>query len=193
MPDLTDLGLTNTGEVYHNLSTPALYEEAIRHREAHLSHLGPLVVRTGHYTGRSADDKFIVRDDLTDGRVDWGARNRAIDAESFERLLVRLGAEPTYTDDDHVRARHEQRPLDGVVGREASIGERGRLDRVEAAEEDEPAGARDEHERRHAAVAPQPATRCPDLGLALAVVLHPQQAAAAVTAHPPTPRSRGRG
>ena len=92
MLDLSSLGLANTGEVFRNLSTAALYEEAVRRREGRLSHLGPLVVRTGHYTGRSAEDKFIVRDELTDKRVAWGKHNKPIDPESFNRLLVRLGA-----------------------------------------------------------------------------------------------------
>jgi len=30
MVDLSSLGITNVGSVFHNLSTPALYEEAIR-------------------------------------------------------------------------------------------------------------------------------------------------------------------
>jgi len=90
--DLGYLGITNTGAVHHNLSTPALYEEAIRRREAMLSHLGPLVVRTGQYTGRSADDKFIVREPSSEGRIWWGKYNRPIDEGSFDRLVVRLQA-----------------------------------------------------------------------------------------------------
>ena len=42
------------GIVHWNLSTPALYEHAIRRNEAKLAHLGPLVVRTGLHTGRAA-------------------------------------------------------------------------------------------------------------------------------------------
>ena len=50
-----ELGLLNIGRVYWDNSTPALYEEAIRRYEGMVSHLGPLVVRTGQYTGRSAN------------------------------------------------------------------------------------------------------------------------------------------
>ncbi len=50
---LEELGLRNLGNIYWNLSTPALYEEIIRRREGWISHLGPLVVHTGHHTGRS--------------------------------------------------------------------------------------------------------------------------------------------
>ena len=42
-------GLVNLKTIYWNLSTPALYEEAIKRDEGIMSHLGPLVVRTGQY------------------------------------------------------------------------------------------------------------------------------------------------
>jgi phosphoenolpyruvate carboxykinase (ATP) len=46
-------GIRNANTVWWNLSTPALYEHAIQRHEGLLAHLGPLVVRTGQYTGRS--------------------------------------------------------------------------------------------------------------------------------------------
>jgi phosphoenolpyruvate carboxykinase (ATP) len=54
------IGLNNIGHIYWNLSTPALYEEAIRRHEGMLCHLGPLVIQTGRYTGRLPKDKFLV-------------------------------------------------------------------------------------------------------------------------------------
>jgi phosphoenolpyruvate carboxykinase (ATP) len=83
-------GIINTGVVYWNLSTPALYEEAIRRREGVLAHLGPLVVRTGQHTGRSPNDKFIVREPSSDGEVWWGKVNRPISDEHFESLHSRM-------------------------------------------------------------------------------------------------------
>ena len=65
-------GLQNVNTVYWNLSTPMLYEEAIRRREARLAHLGPLVVRTGQHTGRAPNDKFIVKEPISAGKVWWG-------------------------------------------------------------------------------------------------------------------------
>ena len=58
--NLAMYGLTNTGQINWNLPTPALYEEIVRNREGFVGHLGPIVVRTGHHTGRSPKDKFIV-------------------------------------------------------------------------------------------------------------------------------------
>jgi phosphoenolpyruvate carboxykinase (ATP) len=92
MVDLSYLGITNVSEVFQNLSTPALCEEAVRRREGHLAHLGPLVTRTGHYTGRSANDKFIVREPSSEEMLWWGKQNRPMEPEVFERLKIRLQA-----------------------------------------------------------------------------------------------------
>ena len=86
MTDLSYLGLSNLGTIHHNLSTPALYEEAVRRSEGWISHLGPFVVRTGQYTGRSAEDKFVVREPSSEDRIWWGKHNRPVDAEHFEKL-----------------------------------------------------------------------------------------------------------
>jgi phosphoenolpyruvate carboxykinase (ATP) len=87
---LSALGIVNTSTVHWTLSTPRLYEEAIARREARLAHLGPLVVRTGEHTGRSPDDKVIVRAGEAADRVWWGAVNRPIAPERFEALRRRL-------------------------------------------------------------------------------------------------------
>ena len=92
MPDLGYLGLRNLGNVYHNPPTPVLYEQAVRRREGWIAHQGPLVVRTGQYTGRSANDKFIVREPSTEEKIWWGKYNQAIDELLFDRLQVRLQA-----------------------------------------------------------------------------------------------------
>jgi len=83
-------GLHHVGNVFWNLSTPRLYEEAVRRREANIAHHGPLVVRTGQHTGRSPNDKFIVRDSTCADKVWWGKVNRALEPEQFQRLRQRL-------------------------------------------------------------------------------------------------------
>ncbi|MDX1655964.1 MAG: phosphoenolpyruvate carboxykinase (ATP), partial [Candidatus Competibacteraceae bacterium] len=87
-----DIGIANVGNIYRNLSTPVLYEEAIRRHEGMLSHLGPLVVRTGQYTGRSAEDKFVVREPGSEVHIWWGKHNRPIEPEKFDGLYRRLEA-----------------------------------------------------------------------------------------------------
>ncbi len=83
-------GIQNINAIYWNLSTPMLYEEAIRRREGRLAHLGPLVVRTGQHTGRAPNDKFIVREPSSADKVWWGKVNQAMDPDSFEALRRRL-------------------------------------------------------------------------------------------------------
>ncbi len=83
-------GITNVNDIYWNLRTPALYEEAIRRREGIISHLGPLVVRTGHHTGRSPNDKFIVQEPSSAEHVWWGKVNRPFSPERFDELHRRM-------------------------------------------------------------------------------------------------------
>jgi phosphoenolpyruvate carboxykinase (ATP) len=87
---LESLGITNVNTVYWNLSTPSLIEEAIRRREGRLAHLGPLVVRTGQHTGRSPNDKFIVREPSCVDKVWWGKVNRPLEPDQFNLLHRRL-------------------------------------------------------------------------------------------------------
>ncbi len=87
---LHQLGLQNLEDVYRNLPTPRLYEHAIRNREGHLAHMGALVVRTGHFTGRAVHDKFIVDEPASHDRVWWGDFNRAFSEERFDALYARV-------------------------------------------------------------------------------------------------------
>lgn len=87
---LENHGIQNVNMVYWNLSTSQLYEEAIRRREGRLAHLGPLVVRTGHHTGRSPNDKFIVREPSSESKIWWGKVNQPMEPAKFETLRLRM-------------------------------------------------------------------------------------------------------
>jgi phosphoenolpyruvate carboxykinase (ATP) len=89
---LKKLGLLNLGTVHWDDSTPALYEKAIRRYEGMLSHLGPLVIRTGQYTGRLPKDKFLVREPSSENKIWWGKINRPFEPASFKALKNRLCA-----------------------------------------------------------------------------------------------------
>ncbi|MDE2111802.1 MAG: phosphoenolpyruvate carboxykinase [Alphaproteobacteria bacterium] len=78
-------GFHNLKRVYWNLRPTALYEMALRREEGHLAAAGPLVVSTGKHTGRSAPDKFIVKDAHTADNV-WWANNKAMVPEKFDLL-----------------------------------------------------------------------------------------------------------
>src|SRR5438874_5667439 len=64
-------GFKNLKAVNWNLTVPQLYEESIRRGEGKLAADGPLVVLTGQHTGRSANDKYTVRDADTESQVWW--------------------------------------------------------------------------------------------------------------------------
>ena len=83
-------GLQNVGTVHWNLATPSLYEEIVRRREGFISHLGPIVVKTGHHTGRSPGDKFIVRESSSQDNIWWGTVNKPFDTQKFTFLYSRL-------------------------------------------------------------------------------------------------------
>ena len=87
---LDTLGIATTGAEHWNLFPAALYEEALRRGEGQVAEGGPFVALTGEHTGRSPNDKFIVRDAATEGTVDWGAVNRPIAPESFARVLAKV-------------------------------------------------------------------------------------------------------
>jgi phosphoenolpyruvate carboxykinase (ATP) len=88
--DLTIHGIRNVNSVHWNLGPAQLIEEAIARREGLLAASGPLVVRTGHYTGRSPADKFIVRDAATEAHVEWGPVNQPMDPEHFRLLYAKI-------------------------------------------------------------------------------------------------------
>jgi len=79
-------GITDTGSQYWNLGTAQLYEESIRRGEGKMAKDGPLVVKTGKHTGRSANDKFTVRDEGTEDAVSWGDVNRPMTPEHFDTI-----------------------------------------------------------------------------------------------------------
>jgi phosphoenolpyruvate carboxykinase (ATP) len=80
-------GLTGTGKVHYNLGAAELYEEAIRRGEARLTAHGALVAETGQHTGRSAKDKFVVRDAATEPHV-WWDNNKPMSPAHFDALLA---------------------------------------------------------------------------------------------------------
>ncbi|MBW1871231.1 MAG: phosphoenolpyruvate carboxykinase (ATP) [Deltaproteobacteria bacterium] len=88
--DLETIAQKNLGHIHRNLTTPMLYEEIIKNREGLISHLGPVVVRTGHHTERSVDDRYIVRDAASQEKVWWSGRNQEMSEEHFKSLFYRL-------------------------------------------------------------------------------------------------------
>lgn len=68
-----------------DISDAELIELAIVQGEGRLASTGALAVETGVHTGRSVQDKFVVRDATTDGTI-WWDNNKPMSPEHFEVL-----------------------------------------------------------------------------------------------------------
>jgi phosphoenolpyruvate carboxykinase (ATP) len=75
-----------TDRVRWNLSAAALYEAAVCRQEGVVAAEGPLACRTGQHTGRSPNDKFVVREPSSESQIDWGKVNRPMDPARFDAL-----------------------------------------------------------------------------------------------------------
>ncbi len=75
-----------TDRVRWNLSAAALYEEAVRRKEGVIAAGGPLACRTGQHTGRSPNDKFVVREPSSQAEIVWGKINRPMEPAQFDLL-----------------------------------------------------------------------------------------------------------
>jgi phosphoenolpyruvate carboxykinase (ATP) len=83
--DISKTGLNGVETVHYNLSEALLYEHSIRRGEGQVAAGGALAVTTGEHTGRSANDKFYVRDDTTDGQI-WWENNASVSPQQFAVL-----------------------------------------------------------------------------------------------------------
>jgi phosphoenolpyruvate carboxykinase (ATP) len=79
-------GIETSATVHWNLTTSPLVEQAVSRGEGKLAKDGPIVVKTGKHTGRSAQDKFTVRDAETENTVWWGKSNKPMSPEAFAAL-----------------------------------------------------------------------------------------------------------
>ncbi len=89
---IAEQGLTGAANVYWNLPPAELYEHAVTRGEAWIAAEGPLVAHTGQHTGRSPNDKFIIRDPASESDIWWGKANKGVEREVFERLFGRVAA-----------------------------------------------------------------------------------------------------
>jgi phosphoenolpyruvate carboxykinase (ATP) len=69
-----------------NLAPARLYEAAIAREEGLIADGGAIVCRTGQHTGRSPNDKFIVRHGDSASRIAWGKVNQPLEPAQFDQL-----------------------------------------------------------------------------------------------------------
>ena len=87
--DLTKYGLKDT-KAHWNLSPEKLQAITVEKGMGKETANGTLAINTGKFTGRSPQDRFIVKDDYTKDRVWWGKTNKAISPENFDLLQTKI-------------------------------------------------------------------------------------------------------
>ncbi len=77
-------------QVFRNLTPEKLVEAAVQRNEGIVTSTGSLAVKTGKYTGRSPDDRYIVDDDETHDNVDWGRVNHPFPIDRSDKIFTKM-------------------------------------------------------------------------------------------------------
>ncbi|MGJ8604486.1 MAG: phosphoenolpyruvate carboxykinase [Marivita sp.] len=84
---LEDQQINGLGNVYYNLTEPALIEAALKRGEGTLGNGGAFLVTTGKFTGRSPKDKHVVKTDSVTDTI-WWENNAPMSPEGFDALYA---------------------------------------------------------------------------------------------------------
>ncbi|MEY2638926.1 MAG: phosphoenolpyruvate carboxykinase, partial [Bacteroidota bacterium] len=87
---LSALGLNTKSTIHYQLQPDELSEHTLLRGQGEVNETGALCIRTGEFTGRSPQDKFIVKDALTEDSVHWNNFNIAIAPEKFTALKAKV-------------------------------------------------------------------------------------------------------
>ena len=88
---LTDLGITSP-TIHYQLSANELHDLTIQSGQGIENSTGALAINTGTFTGRSPQDRFIVKDNITEDKVWWGNVNIPFESNAFDALLKKVTA-----------------------------------------------------------------------------------------------------
>ena len=99
---LTPYGI-DSKRVHYQWDPEQLHEETIAKSMGREASSGALAVNTGEFTGRSPQDRFIVKDEITEDKVWWGPINKPFDPDKFDALYEQvtkyLGGKDVYVRD----------------------------------------------------------------------------------------------
>jgi len=105
--DLEKYGLKDV-KPHWNLSPEELQKITIAKGMGKETSNGTLALNTGKFTGRSPQDRFIVKDDYTKDRVWWGKINKPVEPLQFDvlqnEIIKYLSGKEIYIRDGHVCA-----------------------------------------------------------------------------------------
>ena len=86
---LDNYGIKNA-KVHYQLSSDELHDLTIEKKQGVESSFGALAVNTGEFTGRSPQDRFIVKDEITEDRIWWGDINIPFEPGKFDTLYDKV-------------------------------------------------------------------------------------------------------
>lgn len=78
--------------IHYQLDPDVLHEMTIERRMGTETSSGALAVNTGEFTGRAPQDRFIVKDKITEDKVWWGPINKPFDPEKFDALYDKVAS-----------------------------------------------------------------------------------------------------
>ncbi|MDR6299459.1 phosphoenolpyruvate carboxykinase (ATP) [Mesonia maritima] len=86
---LSDYGINNA-TVHYQLSSEELHNITIEKGQGVETSSGALAIKTGEFTGRSPQDRFIVKDEVTKDEVWWGNINIPFEQDKFDKLYKKV-------------------------------------------------------------------------------------------------------
>jgi phosphoenolpyruvate carboxykinase (ATP) len=86
---IVDFGI-KPSKIFRNLTPEELVDAAVNRNEGIITSTGSLSVKTGKYTGRSPDDRYIVFDDNTHDTIDWGKINHQFPVGKFDQIFEKM-------------------------------------------------------------------------------------------------------
>ena len=86
---LKNLGIENS-KIHYQLSAEELHAITLQSGQGTENSTGALAINTGEFTGRSPQDRFIVKDSITEDKVWWGNVNIPFEPEAFEALYNKV-------------------------------------------------------------------------------------------------------
>lgn len=86
---LTNIGIENA-KIHYQLSANELHDMTIAAGQGIETSTGALAINTGEYTGRSPQDRFIVKDHITEDRIWWGKVNIPFEPKAFDALYKKV-------------------------------------------------------------------------------------------------------
>jgi len=87
---LVRIGLKHSIHIHYQSTPEELVGDALRTGDGTLTDTGALAINTGEFTGRSPNDKFTVKDEITENTVDWNNFNQPISEQHFQLIHKRI-------------------------------------------------------------------------------------------------------